>query len=105
MGKELVLGKETPVNIGDYVDKDSLASKLLNKIDRVKNRAFFLSKYCSCASKVEECFYENDLDEMETLLCEMGSELVEAHEIICSPKACQKKAPVTEPSHKDSSGA
>ena len=85
--------RETPGNIGDFLDENSLAHRLLKKIDKAKDRAFFLSKFCFCASYASVQFDECELDEMETLLDEIGDELFVAHEMICSSWNYQKETP------------
>ena len=98
MGKKKEKGgnqkpRETPGNIGDFLDENSLAHRLLKKIDKAKDRTFFLSKFCFCASEARVHFDECELDEMETLLDEIGDELLVAHEMICSSWNYQKKTP------------
>ena len=89
----------------ENLDRETLINQLESAVDDTKRRLFFLSQCCTNASLPDADLGDEDLVDMGLLLYEMGSELVEAHEMVDSLRSITEKAPVTEPVPTDSSGA
>jgi len=105
--REAMAGKDkTPGDIGDYTDENSLASKLLDQIDRVKDKLCFMEHALSVMSMDEdETLDFVDLDGMSHICQDMSNELSTAHEMICDPWIHRKEAPEPTPSQVTDSGA
>jgi len=80
----------------ENLDRETLINQLESSIDDTKRRLFFLSQCCTNASLPDADLGDEDLVDMGLLLYTMGSELVEAHEIVDSLRSITEKAPETD---------
>lgn len=91
-GKAMDIGIDEPftgvVNIGDVADENSLARQLLDTIDKVRDRLFFLVSSFEALEETGTKFY---LDGPISICKDMLNEATEAHEILCSPDLYIKK--------------
>ena len=80
----------------ENLDRETLINQLESAVDDTKRRLFFLSQCCTNASLPDADLGDEDLVDMGLLLYTMGSELVEAHEIVDSLRSITEKAPETD---------
>ena len=74
----------TPGDIGNFTDENSLARKLMDTIDRARDRASVLATlfdlYFNCAND------STDVSGVEVIAKDILRDLLEAHEMICSSR-------------------
>jgi len=74
----------TPGDIGDYIDQESLASKLMDAVDRACDRAEILGILFHEIQTADNLTI--DLFAFETICNDISTDLSEAHKMICDPQ-------------------